>query len=292
MILLAILLAAAPLPVEVALTVDDLPAHSPGTPGTEMEVARKLIATFQKHRVPRVYGFVNGKTLETQPELWQVLRAWRNAGFPLGNHTYAHVDPNTTPLPAYFADIEHNEPALAKFGYEKVFRYPFLAEGDSAERRTKTVEWLREHGYQKADVTVDFDDWAWSGPWARCVAKHDEIALGELRHMYLEAGVRLFQRNRELAKAITGGREIAHVVLLHIVAASADQMDALLTSYEAAGARWVSLEEAQKDPIYAEDPGFVTKWGWTLLDRLAKARSVKIVDNYWPDEERLEKICN
>jgi peptidoglycan/xylan/chitin deacetylase (PgdA/CDA1 family) len=290
MILLTILLAVAP--VNIALTVDDLPATGPETPGiSRLEIARRLIATFHKHKVPRVFGFVNGKTLEKQPELWQVLRVWRDAGFPLGNHTYAHVDPNQTPLADYLADIARNEPALTKFGYEKVFRYPFLAEGDSAERRTKTLDWLREHGYRKADVSIDFDDWAWERPWARCTAKHDEIALGELRHTYLESGVRILQRARTQARAIAG-REISHVLLLHIGAADADQMDALLTSYEAAGAHWVSLEEAQKDPIYAEDPGFVTKWGWTLLDRLAKARAVKIDDNFWPDETRLEKICN
>jgi hypothetical protein len=68
-------------------------------------------------------------------------------------------------------------------------------------------------------------------------------------------------------------------------------MEALLSSYEAAGARWVTLEQAQADPIYAEDPGFVTRWGWTLLDRLAKARGVKLEKDWWPDEKRLAEIC-
>jgi peptidoglycan/xylan/chitin deacetylase (PgdA/CDA1 family) len=278
-------------PVDVAITIDDLPAHGVDTMGvSRLEIAQRVLATLRKHHVPRVFGFVNGVRLEDDADLGKVLEAWRAAGYPLGNHSYSHVDPNETPLPAYFADIEKNEPVLARFGFEKVFRYPFLFEGDSPERRDQTAGWLRAHGYRKADVTIDFDDWAWGPAWSRCVEKHDEVALGELRHMYLEASVRILDRSREMARLLAG-REIAHVLLLHLGAPDADQLDAMLTSYEAAGVRWVPLEQAQKDPIYAEDPGFVTKWGWTLLDRLVKVRHVEATNKFWPNEDRLEQIC-
>jgi peptidoglycan/xylan/chitin deacetylase (PgdA/CDA1 family) len=280
MILLALLLS-----TDVALTVDDLPTHGPDYPGIDrLRIAEELLAAFKRHRVPQVYGFVNGGKLEGRPELKAVLDAWRAAGYPLGNHSWSHPDPNKTPLDAYLADIEKNE------SYGKVFRYPFLYEGDTPERRTQTALWLREHGYRKADVSMDFDDWAWNPPWARCTEKRDEIALGELRHTYLDAAVRLFERYRTLGHALAG-REVAQVLLLHVGAADADQMEALLSSYEAAGARWVTLEQALADPIYAEDPGFVTRWGWTLLDRLAKARGVKLENDWWPDEKRLGEIC-
>jgi hypothetical protein len=36
----------------------------------------------------------------------------------------------------------------------------------------------------------------------------------------------------------------------------------------------------------------VTKWGFTLLDRLAKGRKdLKLTNEWWPDEKRLEAIC-
>jgi peptidoglycan/xylan/chitin deacetylase (PgdA/CDA1 family) len=283
MIALVLLLAAAP--VEIALTVDDLPVAGPDYPGIDrLQIAQRLLAAFKKHRVPQVYGFVNGSKLDGHPELQAVLDAWRAAGYPLGNHTWSHLDPNKTPLEVYFADIQRNEI------YGKMFRYPFLFEGDTPERRNLTAAWLRERGYTKADVSVDFDDWAWNTPWARCSARRDETALGELRHTYLDASIRILEHYRKLGHALAG-REIAQVVLLHIGASDADQMDAMLSTYEAAGALWVTLEQAQKDPIYAEDPGFQTKWGWTLLDRLARARKLKVADEWWPDEKRLETIC-
>jgi len=282
MLVLALLLAAAP--VEIAITVDDLPAHGSRPELDHVRITLDILAALRKHHVPQAYGFVNGQKLEGHPELQQVLDDWRAAGYPLGNHAWSHPDPNKTPIDAYLADIARNET------YGKVFRYPFLFEGDTPERKAQTAAWLSAHGYTKADVTVDFDDWAWNPPWARCAEKHDEIALGELRHTYLDAAIRILGRSRELAQKLAG-REIAHVLLLHAGIADADQMDALLSTYEAAGARWVTLERAQKDPIYAEDPGFVTKWGWTLLDRLAKKHDLKLAGEWWPDEKRLEAIC-
>jgi peptidoglycan-N-acetylglucosamine deacetylase len=282
MILLALLFA-----FDVAVTVDDLPAHGPAQ--DPVQVAHQVISALRKHQIS-AYGFVNGRTLAQRPELKAVLDAWHAAGFSLGNHGFSHLDPNKTPLADYLADIQRNEPLLAQYGAEKVFRYPFLFEGDTPDRRTQTAAWLKQHGYRKADVSLDFDDWAWNPPWARCLRNRDEIALGELRHTYLDAAVRILARTRALSHALFG-RDIAYVLLLHIGEADADQLDAMLSSYEAAGARWVTLDQAQKDPAYAQDPGFVTPWGFTLLDRLAKARKLKLPGGFWPDEKRLEEIC-
>lgn len=280
MILLALLFA-----FDVAITFDDLPAHGAHPALDHVQIAQDILAALKKHHVPQAYGFVNGARLEGHPELQQVLDDWRAAGYPLGNHSFSHFDPNKTPLDAYLEDIAKND------AYGKMFRYPFLYEGDTPGRREQTRAWLREHGYTKADVSIDFDDWAWNPPFARCsFDKHDLTALGELRKSYLDASVRLMERYRELGRRLAG-REVAHVLLMHVGVADAAMLDAMLSSYEAAGARWVTLDAAQHDPIYAEDPGWVTKWGPTLLDRLAKKRGVTLENDWWPDEKRLETIC-
>src|SRR6185312_15871488 len=75
-------------PVEVAVTVDDLPVHGPLAPGlTRLEIARRILDAFARHHVPAVYGFVNGKLVDAEPESVAVLRAWLQAGYPLGNHS-------------------------------------------------------------------------------------------------------------------------------------------------------------------------------------------------------------
>ena len=76
----------------VALTFDDLPDHGPLPPGmSRIDVAKSIIGTLKAHQAPPVYGFINARQLETNPADAAVLRLWREAGFPLGNHTFSHM---------------------------------------------------------------------------------------------------------------------------------------------------------------------------------------------------------
>lgn len=279
MIALALLLA-----MDVAVTVDDLPAHGPETPGVpRVEIAERMLAAFKRHRVPAVYGFVNGKKPENG-----TLAAWRAAGFPLGNHGFSHLNLNDTPVADYVADIERNDP----FTTARVFRYPFLMQGDTREKRDAVRAWLAEHGYAVAHVSIDFDDWAWNAPFVRCIEKHDWPAVGELRRTYLDAAVVGLSRARQLSQQIAG-RQIEHVLLLHVGSSDAEMLEWLLNSYEAAGVRWIPLEQALRDPFYADDAGVVWKAGATTLDEWVRARHLQYPkDLPWPDEKRLESICH
>src|SRR6185436_490487 len=84
-------------PSRVALTFDDLPDHGPLPPGmSRIDVAKSIIGTLKAHQAPPVYGFINARQLETNPADAAVLRLWREAGFPLGNHTFSHMDLHTS----------------------------------------------------------------------------------------------------------------------------------------------------------------------------------------------------
>ena len=84
---------------QMAITFDDLPAHGALPPGeTRVAVASKIIAALRDAQVPPIYGFVNGLPIEQQPADAVVLQAWRAAGFPLGNHTWSHMNRTSIPL--------------------------------------------------------------------------------------------------------------------------------------------------------------------------------------------------
>jgi peptidoglycan/xylan/chitin deacetylase (PgdA/CDA1 family) len=79
----------------VALTFDDLPAHGPLPDGTSrLDVAREIIQALKSAHAPPVYGFINAKKLQQNPEDMAVLKLWTDAGFLLGNHTYSHLSLN------------------------------------------------------------------------------------------------------------------------------------------------------------------------------------------------------
>jgi peptidoglycan/xylan/chitin deacetylase (PgdA/CDA1 family) len=74
----------------VALTFDDLPLNGELPAGTtRVQLVQKVVTILDKHPVPPVYGFVNGKRLEGSRDGSDALKAWVAAGELVGNHTYS-----------------------------------------------------------------------------------------------------------------------------------------------------------------------------------------------------------
>src|SRR6476469_5634192 len=121
----------------MALTFDDLP-KSQGT--ADLEGARRttqsILAILKAHHAPAV-AFVNEQKLydgiHLVPERVALLRAWVDAGVPLGNHTYSHVDINQVPLRKYENDVIRGEKTYTRLmrGHSTVkwFRHPYTHTG-------------------------------------------------------------------------------------------------------------------------------------------------------------------
>jgi peptidoglycan/xylan/chitin deacetylase (PgdA/CDA1 family) len=242
-------------PPEIAITVDDLPVHGPLPAGeTRLGTAEKMIAALKAAGLKQVYGFANGGFAENSPGSDAALFAWRKAGFPLGNHSWSHPNLNDLAAPDYEADIARNEPLLQRLagGTDwRWFRYPYLSEGD-AVKRPEVRRYLASHSYRIAQVTMDFGDYAWNDPYARCMANGDRAGVAALEHLYLDAARDNARGFRALSKALYG-RDIPYVLLLHIGAFDVRMLRRLLALYREEGFRFTTLPEAERDPAYASD---------------------------------------
>ena len=261
LLLVACACASAPAPApaasvepRVAVTVDDLPRHGPEAPGQDrLALHRALLAALARHKVPRVYGFVNAG--RAQPGDRAALEAWVAAGHPLGNHTAHHPGLWKVGLDAYLADVEAGEPLLAELlgpGQEqvwKVFRYPYLWQGTDVPSRLALRQALVERRYRIAEVTIDFDDWAYNAPYVRCLRRGDAASIEALESMFLGSAVAQLRWADDTLRRLAG-RPVPHVLLLHAGAFDAHVLDRLLSEYEKAGVRWIPLDEALADPVY------------------------------------------
>jgi peptidoglycan/xylan/chitin deacetylase (PgdA/CDA1 family) len=258
----------------MAVTVDDLPTHGPLPLGlTRLDIATRMIDVLGRHAVPGVYGFVNGSQLAGAPQNGAILRAWGHAGLRFGNHTFSHLDLTRSSVGAYVADIERNERVLAEFSSpdgRKYFRYPYLQEGDVRDKRDAVRQWLAGHGYTIAQVTVYFEDWAWNDAYARCVARDDWVAVGHLKRTFMDAALARLHWSRTVSERLLG-RQIKHILLLHIGAFTSLMMEDLLRAYRAAGTVFISLEEAVEDPAYSSSPDIAWNGERTFLQQLAEA---------------------
>jgi peptidoglycan/xylan/chitin deacetylase (PgdA/CDA1 family) len=279
---------------QVALTFDDLPSHGPLPPGmTRVDVAKSILGTLKEWKAPSVYGFINAKLLEAEPRDAEVLKLWTEAGFPLGNHSYSHMDLHTNTAEAFTADVAANEPYLQKWmptGDWHWLRYPYLREGDNPDKKKAVTTYLDQHGYKIAQVTLSFGDYAWNAPYARCATKNDTQAIDELKASYLKAAEDSLRVGQAMSTSIFG-RDIKHVMLLHIGSFETVMLPKLMELLKAKGFTLIRLDDAESDPAYKTEVAPLTRWDGTLLEQLVRAKGLKSPPRAESPFPRLDAMC-
>ncbi|MDQ6801484.1 MAG: polysaccharide deacetylase family protein [Acidobacteriota bacterium] len=268
----------------VALTFDDIPAVAlPTTEGCNaLHWNQKLLATLKRHHAPAL-GLVNtGKTCDLEA----VLNAWLDAGHDLGNHTFSHRDLNTMPVADFEQDIIRGESplreVLAAHGKTlRYFRYPMLHSGTTVQTRDTIANFLRRRHYTDAVVTLDNSDWVFAHAYAGALDRKDAAFAGRVAKAYvpyMESTLTFLEkRTREVV-----GRPIAHILLLHMNALNADMLDDLLRLFERRGYRFITVDEALRDPAYALPDGYAGPNGISWIHRWGVAKGMPIILE--PDE--------
>lgn len=278
--------AQAPERFDIAITVDDVPLHGALPPGmSRIGIARATLDTLKAHKVVEAFGFVNAARAGKEPGSETVLDLWRQAGYPLGNHTATHMNLERAPSFAdWRADVLAGEPALAArmAGADwHWLRFPNLAVG---ARRAEALAFLAERGYRVADVSVAFGDWVYTDAYARCVGKGDTAAIDAMKRQYfqeVDAGIVQMKENSRRVF----GRVIPQVLLTHLGGWSAVTLPEVLSRLAAAGARYVTLAEAQRDPAYAQ------AGGGNLITRVARERDVKLAESEPRLRMNIKELC-
>jgi peptidoglycan-N-acetylglucosamine deacetylase len=261
----------------LAITFDDLPLNGTLAPDmTRSSIVKEVLAVLKKRHVPPVYGFVTAKGLENEPDGAAALKAWVAGGQQVGNHSYSHFDLSRVTSDVFLKDVHQNEPVLELLSPARWrwFRYPFLREGDTLEKRRAVRKDLAERGYRIAQVTIDWEDYLWNSPYARCSAKRESQSLARLRSDYLTFASAYIDADRQMAQLIFG-RPMSHVLLLHLGAFSSAILPDLLDLLQKKGFTLVTLEEALRDPAYQSDPDAANATGGTLLEQWLDARKMK-----------------
>jgi peptidoglycan-N-acetylglucosamine deacetylase len=287
---------------KLAITMDDLPLNGMLPPGvTRTETTENVLAILKKRHVPPVYGFINAKKLEGNADGAEALKLWA-AAEPVGNHTYSHMDLEQNPAEAFEREIEENEPALEllarKAGSGQVgsvddwhwFRYPYLHEGDTVEKRRAVRAHLTAHGYRIAQVTLDWEDYLWNTAYARCVAKGDAKSIEWLRSSYLSTASDFLDLGRAQAKLIYG-HEINYVLLMHLGAFSSTILPEALDLLKKKGFKLVPLEEAESDAAYDGDPDVGLHDAGTLLDQWMQVKQIKYPEHTEKPYKEIEGVC-
>jgi peptidoglycan-N-acetylglucosamine deacetylase len=278
----------------LALTFDDLPAAGVLPSGdTRNAVASRLAAVLKRNHLDGTYGFVNASKLDNDADARQALRAWVADGMNIGSHTWSHISLIANAAEAFEQNIAQNEPALQEYARGRDwhwFRYPFLWEGDTVEKRRAVRAYLHDHGYRIAQVSLDFEDYAWNDAYARCSDKRDSAAIAWLRQSYLDTAAEYIRLGRE-EQQIAFGHEIPNVMLLHATAFTTLMLPRLLDLLNTQGFRFASLQGVEEDPAYSLDPDAGLKYGGTLPDQFMDSRHLSYPPFKPKPFARLKDLC-
>ena len=260
---------------QVAITIDDLPRGGDGgpyDPAAMHAMTEKLVRPFREQQIP-VIGFVNaGRHAGDPKRLREILDLWLDAGAELGNHSYSHPDINEVSLGAYIADIVKGEPAIraaleSRGKKLEFYRHPYLHTGPTAEIKTRLQEFLDQHGYRVAPVTLDDADYEFAvlypKPEFRERVRREYVP-------YMESVVVFFERR---SVEVTG-HEIPQILLIHASQLNADLMPDLLDMFRRRGYAFVTLGQALADPAYQLPEKYVGRDGISWIHRWAKSKGM------------------
>ena len=238
-------LAAASAAPGLAVTIDDFNlADTPLMTGVERDAA--IRRALSRHGV-NAAGFVAGKYIDGERSP-RVLAAWSDEGHTLGNHSFSHAYYGGSDPGGMMADILRCEPLLLPYaGFRRFFRFPYLAEGKTAEGRDALRILLREHGYRIAPVTIDTSDWYIDNRLTAHLKADRQADLKPYRRFWLD---HLWDRAcyyDGLARAVLG-RSLDHTVLLHHRLATGLFLDDALTMFRDRGWRVVNASAALAKP--------------------------------------------
>ena len=224
---------------QAAITFDDLGAGRCKALACQVAISSRLVNALKAQGIPAV-AFVNEGGLYVNGEVDSrigILRDWLDAGLELGNHTFSHVGIDSVSLPQYEEDVIRGETVTRMLMAEKgrplrYFRHTQLRTGPTTEYREGLGTFLRNRGYTVAPVTVDTQDYMFAAVYADAKHRGDVALQDRVRGAYRAYLQENFSFHERLAIEVLG-RDVKHVMLLHVNHLNADLIEELLAMLRA-----------------------------------------------------------
>lgn len=235
----------------VAFTFDDGPRLTATPLMSPQQRNDALLAALAKHHVQAALFVTSGNGAD-RPEGLALARAWGTAGHAIGNHTVTHPDLHVAAvtLAQYQQEVLQCDAIIRQLpGYQKWFRYTFLREGNTPEKRDGMRNFLREQGYRNAYVSLDTSDWRFDELAQKMLTANPRADLAPVKALYLSHMRQRAEAYRALSQKFQG-RDIAQVMLLHHNLVNALWLDDVIAQFKTMGWSIISPAQAFADPVY------------------------------------------
>jgi peptidoglycan-N-acetylglucosamine deacetylase len=230
---------------EIAITIDDLPLVGSGSL-TPSQIKRtherfmRILQTLTEHQVPAT-GFIIASHISK--DQWELLTAFRNAGFSLGNHTYSHQSLDSISADHYIEDVAKADRILSPVMTEpKFFRYPYLAEAHG-EKKKQVQAFLNSLHYRIAPVTIDSKDYKFNEQLYHMPYRARAAHLPALIKRYVAY---IWEQTLQAEKrtANSTDKPVKQILLIHANLLNSYALGAIIELYKSKGYTFVPLIDA------------------------------------------------
>jgi hypothetical protein len=239
---------------QLAITIDDPNCYkSPLMSPDEKNEA--ILAALRNHSNLMAVLFVCGHRVDN-PAGKKLLKRWNDAGHILGNHSYSHhyFHSDKIDIETFMEDILKCEKIIKDFSqFKKLFRFPYLKEGNTHEKRDGIRAFLKENGYKHGYATIDASDWYVEDRMKKRLKQNPNADLEPYKKFYLEHMWERANYYNDLAIAVVK-KPVRHTLLIHHSLLNALFLDDLLDMFEKKGWQLVDAALAFEDTVFSTLP--------------------------------------
>lgn len=278
----------------VAITIDDVP-------NTRLFEASNFSSLLQKKldslHIP-VAIFINEVNLG-QPKVLErnknLLKSWLGKDYiTAGNHGFAHKNYVDVGFESFKEDVLKGEivtKELLKQRHKelKYFRFPFNGAGNDSLEQVKALQFLKEKKYISTPYTVESEDWLHAILYDKALAEGDTKKASWIGSQYVDFTLKLFAYFDTLSSKLYN-RSIIQIYLCHDNKLNADYLPIIVNQLKNRKYKFVSLDEAMKDPVYKSPLHYYGKNGFSWVYRwIPDVEMRKRLMKEEPSNEKIQK---
>jgi heptosyltransferase-2 len=243
--------------MEIALTINGM-VRSQGEPEkgednwceteNSPENFAKLVAALKQNQMPPVVAFVAGHQLDQA-----LAKTWSESGNILGNITYSRKKARKRAAQDFIEDVARNDRLLAEYGPTRgrhnYFRFPYLKPNRDPQTREQVRAFLKKHNYLEVSATIDAQDNRFSQMSCAAAARGDQTCVNLIKANFTTLLLDKTLKARRAAKKMAD-RDVKHILIVGATQFTCDNLSEILAWYRGLGARFITLEEALRDPFH------------------------------------------
>jgi hypothetical protein len=167
--------------------------------------------------------------------------------------TYSRKKARKRAAQDFIEDVARNDRLLAEYGQPRgrhnYFRFPYLKPNRDPQTRDQVRAYLKKHNYLEVSGTIDCQDNRFSQLSCAAQARGDQTCVNLIKANFKTLLLDKTLKARRAAKKLAD-RDVKHILIVGATQFTSDNLSEILAWYRSLGVKFITLEEALRDPFH------------------------------------------